>query len=203
MRIRVMVAGLAALTVAGCINPDLNRENAALSAPPGLALPMKARAMLYMSQRDLERPLIIQATRFRNEETSVKDGRALERAARAVLAQAFATVETNNAAMRPQLVVKVMGSPKYSRLDAVMKIGCGIDVYQSDGALLGSYVARFDSKDGVDFKDALEPAYKLCLKSAADQMLAEPAMARYAKTGFPEPSAAAYKSYMETLGFRP
>ena len=203
MRFGVMAAGLAALTLAGCLGPDLSRENTTLSAPSGLSLPMPARALLYMSQRDLDRPLIIEATRFRNEETSTKDGRVLERAAHGVLSQAFARVETNNTAMRPQLVVKVMGTPKFSRLDNVLKIGCGIDLFQADGALLGSFVARFDSKDGVDYKDALEPAYKLCLKSAADQMLAAPAVARYAKAGFPEPNPAGYRSYMESLGLKP
>lgn len=203
MRFGVMAAGLAALTLAGCLGPDLSRENTTLSAPSGMSLPIQARTMIYMSQRDLDRPLTIEATRFRNEETTTKDGRTLERAARAVLGQAFSSVDTNNTAMRPQLVVKVMGTPKFSRLDNVMKIGCGIDVFQADGALLGSFVARFNSKDGVDYKDALEPAYKLCLKSAADQMLAAPPVAKYAKTGFPEPNPAGYRSYMESLGLKP
>lgn len=203
MRFGLMAAGMAALLVSGCLGPDLSRENTTLTAPSGLNLPMPARAMIYMPQRDLERPLIIEATRFRNEETTIKDGRTLERAARAVLSQAFTSVDVNTPAMRPQLVIKVLGTPKFSRLDNVMKLGCGIDVFQSDGALLGSFVARFNSKDGVDYKDALEPAYKLCLKSAADQMLASPAITRAAKAGFPEPNPAAYRSYMESLGLRP
>lgn len=203
MRFGLMAVGMAALMVSGCLGPDLSRENTTLSAPSGLTLPLPARAMIYMSQRDLDRPLIIEATRFRNEETTTKDGRTLERAARAVLSQAFSTVDVNNPAMRPQLVIKVLGTPKYSRLDHVMKLGCGIDVFQSDGGLLGSFVARYDSKNGVDYKDALEPAYKLCLKSAADQMLASPAIIRYGKTGFPESNPAGYRSYMESLGLRP
>lgn len=203
MRLGLMVAGMAALMLTGCLAPDLSRENTTLSTPSGVALPLSARTMIYMSQRDLERPLIIEATRFRNEETTVKDGRTLERASRAVLGQAFATLDTNNTAIRPQLVVKVLGTPKFSRLTNVMKVGCSLDVYQSDGAMLGSFIARFDSKDGVDYKDALEPAYKLCLKSAADQMLASPAIARAAKTGFAEPNPAGYKSFMESLGLTP
>lgn len=203
MRFGLMVAGMAAVMLTGCLGQDLSRSNTTLSAPSGLALPLKARTMLYMSQRDLERPLVIEATRFRNEETTVKDGRTLERAAHAVLGQAFSTVETNNTAIRPQLVVKVLGTPKFSRLDNMMKIGCGLDVFLADGALLGSFVARFDSKDGVDYKDALEPAYKLCLKSAADQMLASPAIARHAKSGFPDPNPAGYRSFIESLGLRP
>lgn len=203
MRFGLMVAGLAALMVSGCLGPDLSRENTTLSAPTGISLPLQARAMIYMSQRDLERPLVIEATRFRNEETSTKDGRILERAARAELAQAFSTVDTNNPAIRPQLVVKVLGAPKFSRLDNKLKVGCGIDLYQADGAMLGSFIARFDPKEGVDYKDALEPAYKLCLKSAADQMLASPAVAKYAKTGFPEPNPAGYRSFLESLGLKP
>ncbi|NFV81447.1 hypothetical protein [Magnetospirillum aberrantis] len=202
MRLGLMVAVMAALALGGCLGPDLNRENMTLSAPSGVTLPIKGGAMVYMAQRDLDRPLVIEATRFRNEETTTKDGRTLERAAHAILGQAFTRVETNNPAMQPQLVLKVVGVPKFSRLDNVMKIGCSIDTYLPDGAFLGSFLGRFDSKDGVDYKDALEPAYKLCLKSAADQMLASPALQRAAKSGFATPHPAAYRSFMESLGFR-
>lgn len=204
MRLGLMAAAAAAmLTMAGCIGADLGSQNTTLSAPSGYGLPLKARTMIYISQRDLDRPLIIEATRFRNEETTTKDGQTLERAARAILGQAFSTVVTNDVSIKPQLVVKVQGAPKFSRLDHIMKVGCSLDVYQADGALLGNFVARFNSGEGVDYKDALEPAYKLCLKSAADQMLASPAIARYAKSGFPEPNPAGYKSFLESLGLRP
>lgn len=204
MRLGLMAAAAAAmLTMAGCVGADLGSRNTTLSAPSGHALPIKARTMLYMSQRDLERPLIIEATRFRNEETSTKDGQILERAARDIVSQAFSPVATNDVAIRPQLVVKVQGTPRFSRLDSVLKVGCSLDLYLADGAALGSFVARFDSKDTVDYKDALEPAYRLCLKSAADQMLASPAVARIAKSGFPEPNPAGYKSFLESLGLRP
>lgn len=203
MRLGLMAAAVAAVMLTGCLGPDLNRENTTLSAPSGVALPLKGRALMYMSSRDLDRPLIIEATRYRNEETTTKDGRTLERAALAVLGQAFTAVETNNPAMRPQVVVKVGGTPKFSRLDNVMKVGCTLDVYLADGAMLGSFIGRFNSKDGVDYKDALEPAYKLCLKSAADQMLAAPSVARYAKAGFPDPNPAGYRSFIESLGLKP
>jgi hypothetical protein len=203
MRFGPIFAGLAVVLLAGCFGPDLSKENTTVKAPSGVALPLPARAMLYMSSRDLERPLIIQATRFRNEETSTKDGRLLEAAARSVLAQVFATVDTNTPAIRPQVVIKVMGTPKFSRLDNMLKVGCGLDVYQSDGAMLGSFIARYEPTDGVDYKEALPIAYKLCLKSAADQMLASPAVARAAKSGFPEPNPAAYKSFIESLGLKP
>lgn len=203
MRFALGAAIAAALSVSGCLGPDLSRKDTTLSAPDGITLPLQARAMIYISQRDLDRPLIIEATRFRNEETSTKDGRTMERAARAVLGQAFVTAETNNTAIRPTVIVKVMGNPKYSRLTNIMKMGCGLDVFLADGTKLGSFVARYDSKEGVDYKEALEPSYKLCLKSAADQMLAAPNVVRYAKTGFPEPNPAAYRSFVESLGLRP
>lgn len=202
MRFGFAIAGAAAFMLSGCLGGGLDGQNTVLSAPAGTALPLPARAMLYMAPRDLDRPLIIEATLHRNEETKTKDGRTLERAAKAVLGQAFAQVETNQPAIRPQLVVKVTGTPKYSRRDNMMKIGCGLDVYQADGSMLGSFVARFDSKTPVDYGDALEPAYKLCLKNAADQMLASPAVLRAAKAGT-EPHAAAYKGFMESLGLRP
>jgi hypothetical protein len=34
-------------------------------------------------------------------------------------------------------------------------------------------------------------------------MLASPAIARYARNGFPEPNPAGYKSFLESLGLRP
>lgn len=202
MRFKGLVAAMAALMLAGCA-PDFTKDAGRPSAPSGMSLPLPARAMIFMSSRDLDRPLIIQATRFRNEETSTKDGQVLERAARAVLSQAFATVDTNNPAIRPQLVVKVQGSAKFSRLDNSMKVGCTLDAYQADGAMLGSFIARFDPKEQVDYKETLEPAYRLCIKSATDQMLASPAVQRAAKAGFTEPNPAAYKSFIESLGLKP
>ncbi|MBC7952689.1 MAG: hypothetical protein H7Z12_12840 [Rhodospirillaceae bacterium] len=203
MRFGVLVAGTAALMLSGCLGQgDLERQSTVVSAPPGVALPLPARTMLYMAPRDLDRPLIIEATLHRNEETKTPDGRTLEKAAKAVLSQAFAQVETNQTTIRPQLVIKVMGTPQFSRRDNLMKIGCGLDVFQADGSMLGSFVARFNTKNPVDYGDALEPAYKLCLKSATDQMLASPAVIRAAKAGG-EPHPAGYKSFIESLGLRP
>lgn len=204
MRFGVWIAGAAALLLSGCLGQqELERQSTKVAAPAGVSLPVPARAMIYLSTRDLERPLTIEATRFRNEETTTQDGRTLEKAAKTVLAQTFAQIETNQSAIRPQLVVKVIGTPKFSRLDNLMKAGCGLDVYQADGALLGRFVARYDTKSPVDYKDALEPVYTLCLKSAADQMLAAPAFIAAAKAGFPEPQPASYRSFMESLGLRP
>lgn len=204
MRVGMWIAGAAALMLSGCLGQmELDRHSSTVTAPSGFRLPLAARTMLYMTPRDLERPLIIEATLYRNEETSMPDGKTLEKAAKAVLSQAFAPVETNQTAMRPQLVVKVSGTPKFSRRDNILKIGCGLDLFQADGAMLGSFVARFETKNSVDYRDALEPAYKVCLKNAADQMLASPSVTRAAEAGFGDPHPAAYKSFMESLGLRP
>lgn len=203
MRFGVVIAGAAALMLSGCLGQrELERQSTTVTAPSGTALPLPARTMMYMAPRELDRPLIIEATLHRNEETKTPDGRTLEKAAKAVLRQAFGQVETNQTAIRPQLVVKVMGTPKFSRRDNLMKIGCGLDVYQADGSMLGSFVARYETKSPVDYGDALEPAYRVCLKNATDQMLASPAVVRAAKAGG-EPHPAAYKSFMESLGLRP
>lgn len=201
MRVGVVIAGAAVLMLSGCLG-DLERQSTVVTAPAGITLPLPARTMLYIAPRDLDRPLVIEATLHRNEETSTPDGRTLEKAAKAVLGQIFTQVETNQPAIRPQLVVKVTGAPKYSRRDNLMKIGCGLDVFQSDGAMLGSFVARFESKSPVEYGSGLEPAYKLCLKNAADQMLTSPAVTRVAKAGS-EPHPAGYKSFIESLGLRP
>jgi len=200
MRFGLMLAGVAALMLSGCLGQnELERQSTILAAPAGTRLPLPARAMLYMAPRDLDRPLIIEATLHRNEETTMPDGRTLEKAAKAVLSQAFGQVETNQPSIRPHYVVKVMGTPKYSRRDNLMKVGCGLDLYLSDGSMVGSFVARFETKSPVEFRDALEPAYKLCLKSAADQMLASPRL----KANPAEPHPAAYKGFIESLGLRP
>lgn len=190
------------MVLSGCSQFQLDRQSTAVTAPPGISLPLPARTMLYMAQRDLDRPLTIEATLYRMEETSTRDGRLLEKAAKAVLSQVFTQVEINQPAIRPQVVVKVQGTPKFSRRDNVMKVGCGLDVFQADGTMLGSFVARFETKGPVDYTDALEPAYKLCLKSAADQMLASSALVNTIKAG-KEPHPAGYKSFIESLGLRP
>lgn len=202
-RAKIWGAMAMALVLTGCLGQiEINSQDTKVTAPAGMALPLPARAMLYMAPRDLDRPLVIEASLFRNEETTFNDGRALERSAKAVLSQAFAQIDTNQTAMRPQLVVKVMGLPKFSRRDNLLKVGCGFDVYQADGAMLGSFIARFNPKAAVEYRDALEPSYQICLKNAADQMLASPAVQK-ATRSTAEPNMAAYKSFMESLGLRP
>lgn len=200
MRSGFFLAAAATLMLSGCLGQgELERQNTVVTAPSGVRLPLPVRTMLYMAPRDLDRPLIIEATLHRNEETTMNDGRALERGAKAVLSQAFGQVETNQPSIRPQYVVKVMGAPKFSRRDNLLKIGCGLDLYSSDGAMLGSFVARYETKNPVEYREALEPAYKICLKSAADQMVASPRL----KATPAEPHPGAYKSFIESLGLRP
>lgn len=200
---QVLSLGVAALLLAGCMGKTVPpASQLSVSAPAGLALPAKARVMMVMAASDLDRPLVIQATLFRSEQTSVNDGRTVERAAHSILAQAFPNLATNQPSMRPQLVVKVTASPRFSKLDRMLKIGCGLDLYQADGTALGNFVARFDHPDPVEYKDALADAYGHCFKRAADQMLASPALARVAKAGYPDPHPAAFAAFMESLGLK-
>ncbi len=193
-----------AAALSGCLwQQDLNGPATKVSAPSGTALPLAARTMIFIPQGDLERPLIIEATRFRTEETSTKDGQALSRAATAILSQVFAQVDTNRPAIRPQLIAKIQGSPKFSRLDNIMRVGCGIDLFQPDGARLGSFVARDDDNGPSDYSQSLEAGYRRCLKKAADQMTASPQLRNAATAGFPAPNTAAYVSFIESLGLRP
>lgn len=193
----------AALMLGGCLGQmEIDRQSTTLTAPAGTKLPLPARTMLYIAPRDLDRPLVIEATLYRNEETTYNEGRALERAAKAALTQAFAQVETNSPALRPHLVVKTWGNAKFSRRDNLLRVGCGLDVFQADGAMIGSFVARFAPSAAVEFRDAVEPGYKVCLRNAADQMLAAPKVVRAAQAAA-DPNPAAYKSFMESLGLRP
>lgn len=188
----------------GCMGGagQLSADKSVVSAPSGAALPRPVRAMMVIPPRDLDRPLIIQATINRNETVSMSDGRTLEKAGRSVLSQIFAQLELNNPAIRPQVVIKVSGIPRYYRKDGFMKAGCGLDFFAADGSALGNFVARFETTEPVDYKDALEPAYAICLKRAADQALASSAVQK-ALAAPSDPHPMAYKAFMESLGLKP
>lgn len=203
MRVTGWLAGAAALLLSGCIGQlQINNQTTKVSAPSGSTLPFPARAMLFIPPTDLQRPLIIEATLLRNEETTFKDGEALERATRSILGQTFTAVSTNDTSIKPQLIVKAWGKARFSRRDNLLKVGCGLDVYQADGAMLGSFVARFAPEYAVEYRDAVEPSYTICMRDAAEQMVASAAVAKAARAAT-APNPAAYASFVESLGLRP
>ena len=195
-------AGLAlmAASLSGCLLPQLPPPETIQLAPvPGVALPYKARAMIFMGDNDLSRNMTIQLTRFQTEETKVKEGVALAKAARAVLGKGFEQVDINNAAIRPQLVVKLSGKAAWARLDATMKVSCAMDVWTSDGVPVGLFGSRFDAERS-DYTTELEAAFGQCLKKPVEELLKSPNLARLAGSGFREPPAKAVEDWMRGLG---
>jgi hypothetical protein len=195
-------AGLALVTasLSGCLLPQLPPPETVQLAPvPGVALPYKARAMIFAGENDLNRNLSIQLTRYQTEETKIKEGQSLAKAARAVLAKGFEQVEVNNAAIRPQLVIKLGGKAAWARLDATLKVSCTLDVWTSDGVPVGYFGARYDAERS-DYTTELEAAFGQCLKKPVDELMRSPNLARLAGTGFREPPAKAVEDWMRGLG---
>lgn len=194
---------MTAIGLSGCLGFNLpDPEEVQVSAPAGRALPVTAKAMIFMTEQDRNRPLMIEVTRGRDQETEVKDGKTLERASRAVLGKVFTTVDVNNPAMAPNLVVKVVGKPHYSRVDNLMKTGCILDVFLPDGTNLGQFIGRYDYTSPSDFSATLAPSYALCLKAASESMLAAPSVQRALASGFPPVNPKAQAAFFASLSLR-
>ncbi|WP_239988717.1 substrate-binding domain-containing protein [Paramagnetospirillum kuznetsovii] len=186
--------------LSGCLSNLPAPDSIQLAPVPGVALPFKARVMVFVGETDIARKLTIALTRYQSEETNIREGLALAKAAKLVLAKGFETVEVNDPSIRPQIVVKLTGSKaSWSRLDGKMKTGCAVDAWTSDGIPLGNFVARYDA-DRTDYTSELEAAFAQCLKKPVEELLNSPALARLAGTGFRAPSVAAYDAWMRSLG---
>jgi hypothetical protein len=166
-----------------------------LEPVPGVALPFRARAMIFVAQGDLERPLVIGLTRYQTEQTAIHDGAALAEAGRVLLAKGIGQVAVNDPSIRPQIVVRLSGKAAWSRTDNMLRLGCTFDAFTADGIPLGSFVNRFESKE-PDYAGALEPGYARCLKRPTELFLASPGLARLAGAGFRDPPAAAVEEWM-------
>ncbi|BAE52308.1 hypothetical protein amb3504 [Paramagnetospirillum magneticum AMB-1] len=195
-----MGLALGALLLAGCTSGLPPAAQIDPAPVPGVALPFNARVMIFMGDKDLQRKLTIQLTRYQSEETKVQDGRILAETAQTLLAKGFRLVEINDPTIRPQIVVRLTGRPGWSKLDGVFKIGCGFDVWTADGQPLGNFVARWDSPMKVDYAVDLPPSYAQCLKKPLDELLASPALARLASQGFRDPHPKAAEEWMRALG---
>lgn len=197
-RIAAMV--LVTATLAGCLLPQLPPPETVQLAPvPGVALPFKARVMVFVGESDINRNFSIQLTRFQSEETKIKDGLALAKAARTVLAKGFEQVEVNDPAIRPQIVVKLAGKGSWTRQDGMMKVSCALDAWTADGIPLGYFGARYDA-ERTDYREELEAAYGQCLKKSVDELLRSSTLARLAGAGFRDPPAPAVEAWIRTLG---
>ncbi|MGE5504963.1 MAG: hypothetical protein ACM31L_11115 [Actinomycetota bacterium] len=193
-----------AAALSGCLGlgglPD--KEEIKVTAPAGISAPLNARVLLHVSKEDMERKLLVESHYFSApKEGTTKEGEAMERATRGVLAQAFQSVATNQPEIKPQLIVRPMGSAKFSRYDNMLKVGCALDLFDGAGARLGSFSARFDPDKSVT-QDSIETVYMLCMKKAADDMLRSSAIARLAKSGVADPDPAASAAFLRSLGYR-
>jgi hypothetical protein len=195
-----MGAALAAALLTGCssgLPPAASVEPAPV---PGVALPFKARVMIYAGENDLKRKMSIQLSRYQDEETKVQDGHLLTEAAQAMLSKGFAQVGVNDPAMRPQIVVRLVGKVAWAKVDSELKMGCGIEAWTADGNYLGNFVARWNSPMKTDYRVDVGPGYAQCLKKPMDEFLASPTLARLAGRGFPDPHPKAAEEWLRSLG---
>lgn len=197
---RIAAMALMTATLSGCLLAQLPPpETVQLDPVPGVALPFKARVMIFAGEGDLTRNFVYQLSRFQTEETKIKDGVFLAKAARTVLSKGFGLVEINDPAIRPQLVIKLGGKGGWTRQDGTMKLSCSLDVWTADGIPVGFFGARYDA-DRTDYRYELEAGYGQCLKKPVDELLHSPNLARLASTGFRDPPAPAAEAWMRTLG---
>ena len=196
---RLMLLG-SVLALSACLN---NGGTAPAITSSTYSLPMNTRVMMSMSARDQERLLTIDIGNYSREETKIPEGRMMEKSGLGVLRQIFQTVETNQPGMDPRLIAKIQGQGKYSTKDHVLKVGCSLDLYQADGTLLGSFFARSEQTNLLDYTQAVEPGYQICLTKAANDMLSSPALGRVQKAGFPAVNPAAFQSFIISLGLKP
>jgi hypothetical protein len=195
-----MGAVLGALLVAGC-SSGLPPASQVEPAPvPGVALPFKARLMIYMGESDLKRTMSIQISSFQTEDSKVPDGHLLAEDALTMLSKGFATVAVNDPSIRPQIVVRLLGKAGWGKQDTTLKVGCGIEAWTADGMFLGNFVARWNSPMKTDYKVDVGPGYAQCLKKPVDEFLSSPSLARLAGQGFPEPHPKAAEEWMRSLG---
>lgn len=197
-------AGLAILVLllSGCGFGLPSPEAVRLDPVPGVSPPLAARVMVFAGQADLDRKLMVQATRLQSEEGTIKDGTVLAQAARTLLSKAFARVELNDPSIRPQIVVRLYGQGMWSKPNSRLQVGCGLDVFTADGFPLGTFGNRYDLNSG-DYESTLAPAYAQCLKRPVEQLLASPGLSRLAATGFRDPPAVAVERWMQSLGPMP
>lgn len=194
-------AGLVALVLllSGCGVTLPPPEAVRLDPVPGVSPPLAARVMVFAGQADLDRKLMVQATRLQTEEGTIKDGTALAEAARVMLSKAFARVEINDRSIRPQIVVRLYGQGLWSKPNSRLQVGCGLDVFTADGFPIGTFGNRYDVGSG-DYQSTLAPAYAQCLKRPVEQFLASPGLSRLAAAGFRDPPAVAAERWMQSLG---
>lgn len=199
VRGKVLGAALAVVILAGCsgLPPAAKVEPAPV---PGVALPYKARVMIFMGDNDLQRKMSIQISAFQAEETKVLDGRLLAETGLTLLSKGFSMVQVNDPSIRPQIVVKLLGKPSWAKLDGQLRMGCGIEAWTADGNFLGSYAARWTSPSRADYTVDVGPGYAQCLKKPLDEFLSSAPLARLAGQGFPEPHAKAAEEWMRSLG---
>jgi len=195
----MMVAALVT-ALCGCTSVPAP-ENIAPAAPSGMALPLKARAMVVIAPDDLSRKLSYDANHKDVDTTDIPDGLALERAARALAANAFATVATNQPAIHPHLLLRVTGKAVWNYRDSSFKVSCEIFATDSIGAPIGHFHGGYHSPPMLDLAASLAPIYGQCLRNPLDELLRAPGLAELARAGFPEPNPAVTNAYLRSQGY--
>jgi len=196
-----MIGAALAVMLAGCGATLPKSAEVPLATPPGLALPLKGRALLYVADVDLKRKFAYDLNRISREETDIPDGVLLQGAARDLLSKGFATVTSNEPLPLPHVVVRVGGVAAWNRVEGSYRVTCSVDAYESDGIPIGSFLNLFKSTPLHGFEEALPRLYAQCLRQPMEDMLRSPAIAALAKAGFPEPNPVKTDAYLRSQGF--
>ena len=193
--------GAMVLAVSACGATLPQPEDVKVSAPSGMNLPVKGRAMVMLAEADLNRTFSYSLNRIGSEQTQIPEGKAMDRALHGVMGRAFSSVTTNDPALRPHVIARASGKAIWNRIDGTYRVHCEIMAYEGDGIPIGRFANAFSAKPLDTFESALAPLYTQCFKQPVEEMMASPALARMSAAGFPEPNQAASTAYLQAQGF--
>ena len=198
---RRMVVMVVAALLAGCGGGPPKPETLTLAAPDGARLPLPARAMVFVAQSDLERTLTYDINQVSQQTTDIRDGEAMEQAARALVSKAFATTATNQPTLRPHVVLRVTGKAVWNYRASEFKVTCEISATDGIGALIGRFPGAYRSEPVLSLESSLAPVYAQCLREPLEHLLRTPEIAEMSRAGFPDPDLAATNAYLRSQGF--
>ena len=197
MRLTVGLVLAVALLV-GCSG----KQDLAVVAPQGIALPSAGRVLLVVPAADLERLFTYDLNLVTKETTDINEGKAVSDSAQLILSKIFGQVAINKPDSHPHFVARVQGSEKWDKNGGRYHVTCRFDIYNGTGDPLGIYAATVVPPARLgDFKDTLPQAYEDCLKVAADKFVASSEFRDSYNAGFPDPNPAAQKAYLRAIGF--
>lgn len=198
---RRWIVAVLGVMLSGCLPSLPPAEQVKVAAPSGMTLPLPGRVLVFIAQADLDRLFSYDLNRQSAQKTDVREGAALDAAARTVLGKAFAVAETNRADIRPHVVARVTGKAVWNRVDNTFRVVCELDATDADGMPIGHFPNVYKSPSLIGFEANLPLVYAQCLRPAVEQLLASPDVVALARAGFPEPDPVKSAIYLRSQGF--